>query len=172
MKASSCAPVRPCPPNSFGQVIPAKPASYMRFCLGRSASICSLVNSCCPRSEPAAATASAVLRSQLAASHSRALARKSSTEIVSSVVVAVILFLSEAVDPADALAVPLGVTVEHSVGGEASQVEVQVVLPGEPDTAVHLETLLGELRARLTDVGLGDADDLRRGGPRVGDGFG
>ena len=80
--------------------------------------------------------------------------------------VAVIPFLSEPVDPADALAVPVGVAVEHAVGGEAPQVEVQVVLPGEADAAVHLEALLGELRARVAGVGLGDARDLRRRGAR------
>src|SRR6478672_7930146 len=113
--------------------------------------------------------ASAVLRSQFASSQARALARKSSTEIIASVLVAVMPFLSESVDAADALAVPLGVAVEHAVGGEAPQVEVEVVLPGEPDAAVDLEALLRELRAGIAGVRLGDAHDLRRGGPSVGD---
>ena len=85
--ARSCATDSPWPPNSAGHVIPAKPASNSRRCLGRSASICSLVNSCIPRSEAVAATAPSGLRSTLSANHARARARNSSTLMV---VVAVI----------------------------------------------------------------------------------
>src|ERR1700723_3661920 len=41
-----------------------------------------------------------------------------------------------------------------------AQVKVQVVFPGHPDPAVHLDAVLDELGASLGDVGLGDADDL------------
>ena len=75
------------------------------------------------------------------------------------------------VDPADALAVPPGIPVEHAVGGEAAQVEVQVVLPGEADAAVGLQAHLRNLRAGVADIGLGDARDLRRGRTTVGDGL-
>src|SRR5580698_9731828 len=67
------APVRPCPPYSFGQVIPANPASYSlawkAFCPAMTAA-CPLVSASASSSDPR--------RGALAASHARALARKSS----------------------------------------------------------------------------------------------
>src|SRR3984893_13989638 len=43
---------------------------------------------------------------------------------------------------------------------DPTQIQVQVVVPGHPDPAVHLDAILDQLGASLGDVGLGDADDL------------
>ena len=72
VNASSCAPVSPWPPNSLGQVIAREPGLVQPPLLRPLGVDLFLGELVLPRSEPAAAIASAVLRSQFAASHSRA----------------------------------------------------------------------------------------------------
>ena len=50
--------------------------------------------------------------------------------------------------------------VQRPVDGEAPQVQVEVVLEGEADAAVHLHAVLHELGAVLADVRLGRTEQL------------
>src|ERR671919_1703597 len=67
---------------------------------------------------------------------------------------------SQLVDGADAFAVPGRLAVEVRVGGEAPEVEVQVVLPGEADAPEGLQAVLRQLDAAVADERLGHAGDL------------
>src|SRR6266567_4242223 len=61
------------------------------------------------------------------------------------------------------LPVIFGVAVQRLEPLGPLHVEVQVVLPGEADAAVHLDGIAADLSRRLVDVGLAD----RRGDRRV-----
>ena len=61
----------------------------------------------------------------------------------------------------DPLAVPAGVAEHRRVGLAALEEEVEVVLPGEADPAVHLDRGVGDAPAGVGGVGLG-----HRGGQR------
>src|SRR5258708_12555732 len=88
--------------------------------------------------------------SRLAASHARACSRYSSTLVAVVAVIGSLPSTSEPVDPADPLAVPFRVAVEHPVGREPAEIEVQVVLPGEADPPVGLPPHLGPPHPALT----------------------
>src|SRR6266545_2595146 len=56
----------------------------------------------------------------------------------------------------DQLAVVEGVAEQRLQGLRALEVEVQIVLPGEADAAVHLDGVAADLARRQADVGLAD----------------
>src|SRR2546426_7727263 len=58
--------------------------------------------------------------------------------------------------PDDQLTVVVGVAVHRLERLRALDVEVQIVLPGEPDTAVHLDRLAADTARGVADVRLGD----------------
>src|SRR6202051_2755091 len=47
-----------------------------------------------------------------------------------------------------------------SMNDDPAQVQVEVVFPGDTDPAMHLDTVLDQLRTSLSDVGLSDSDHL------------
>src|SRR5439155_822990 len=65
--------------------------------------------------------------------------------------------------PDDQLAVVVGVPVHRLERFRALEVEVQVVLPGEPDAAVHLDRLAADWARGVADIRL----CARRRAPRV-----
>src|SRR5579875_2457688 len=147
--------------------MPAYPPSKSLRWMARSASMPSLVLWSMPRRRPAAAGSR---RSRFAASHARAWARKASRDspvaVCRSVAVSLIASSSQVVggsqvvDGADPLAVPGRLAVEGGVGRQPAQVEVLVVVPRVPDPTEDLPAVLGEIDARVADVGLGDARHL------------
>ena len=154
--------VRPCPPYSTGQVIPAYPASNSAALLGRSLSIWSRVYSWLPRRLAATDPPFSAWRDWRRSNDGpRGETRRGRPVRWSSRRPP-----SEAMDPADSLSVPRRVAVEHPVDGEPPQIEVQVVFPGEADAAVGLLAGLRDRDAGIADVRLGDAGDLRSGGSR------
>src|SRR5690606_30261322 len=115
---------------------------------------------------PLATSASSL--GMFSASHALALARNSSTLSSSMSVTSCSSDLadSDSGERAEALAVCGGSAEKDAVHGGSSQVEVQVVLPGDADPAVDLNAVLQDGQGLVTDVGLGDAGQFGR--PRVG----
>src|ERR1700689_1154442 len=130
--------------------MPAKPPSHSRRCssldwLARASS--SRVGVQPPRS-----------RGRLPASQARARAWKDATlssgfrACFTSASVMLFSFDGPAPQPADVIAWR---SADHPVGGQPAQVQVEIVIPGEPDAPVHLHAFLTHLDGGPPHVGLG-----------------
>src|SRR3954451_21394436 len=95
-------------------------------------------------------------RGMLSASQARARARYVSRSSRVSVLIGV--FSSHTDQGGDAVTVLAGRAVHGPVDGDPSQVEVDVVVPGDADATVDLHAVLDQLGRVVTHVGLGDAD--------------
>src|SRR5262245_38447423 len=127
--------------------MPAKPPSYSLRCSSRAWAI--LTGSSI--AEASNGEAPFGIGGMLAASHSRARARKAST--LSMVVLLVVRALLHPEERGEALPVLVRPAVEGPVQGDSAQIEVDVVLPRDADPAVHLHAVLHDLGGAIADEG-------------------
>src|SRR5262245_327568 len=127
--------------------MPAKPPSYSLRCRSRACAI--LTGSSI--ADASSGEAPFGIGGMLAASHSRARARKAST--LSMVVLLVVMALLHPEERGEALPVLVRPAVEGAVQGDPAEVQVDVVLPGDADAAVHLDAVLHDLGRSVADVG-------------------
>ena len=166
VKACWWARLRPWPPYSTGKHSPAKPPSNsVRWSSRARAAISSATMSWWSRPPRAA-------RGMLSASHARARRRNASTSSVAASLVDVHVAPRVRRRSGDPLAVVGRGPEQGAVLDHPAQVEVEVVVPGDPDAAVELDAVLEDGRPAVADVGLGHAHQFagRRAGGLDGPG--
>src|SRR5690606_9723716 len=139
LKARWWAGVRPRPPYSLGKQIPAKPPAYSIFCSSRARSHSTSSSSPMRRGGLSSSFG------MFSLSQARARRRNDSTSSISSSWSVMSASLSDLKDVGDPAAVLLRRAVQRAVHRDPAQVEVEVVLPGDPDAAVELHAVLDDL---------------------------